>query len=376
LAVAGVLIVLVAGGLWLVIGSGSASRATRPVNGPGSSDPSAVGGTEGAAGSPGSASARPSGSVTAGPTAGGSTAGGSTAGGSAGGKPVAGGSGTPYRDPTSSAASWVAANPTDARAAVIKDRIVSQPQARWFTSVNVGTVQADASRYVGAANAAGQVPVLAVYGITNRDCGGASSGGATNLSQYQSSISGLTAGLGSRRVVIILEPDSVALQTCLSGADLTARDQALSTAVQTIKSANANAKVYLDGGHSTWNGAADQANRLVAAGIGRADGFYTNVSNFNSTPGETSYGRAVIAALVADGVSGKHQVIDTSRNGGAAGDWCGDDNTDRRLGQQPTLTTGDTAIDAYLWVKRPGEADGCAYGAGSFQPALAYSLAQ
>jgi endoglucanase len=69
-------------------------------------------------------------------------------------------------------------------------------------------------------------------------------------------------------------------------------------------------------------------------------------------------------------------VIDTSRNGGAAGDWCGDDNTDRRVGQHPTLTTGDAAVDAYLWVKRPGEADGCAFAAGSFQPALAYSLAQ
>jgi endoglucanase len=65
-------------------------------------------------------------------------------------------------------------------------------------------------------------------------------------------------------------------------------------------------------------------------------------------------------------------VIDTSRNGGAAGDWCGDDNTDRRVGQHPTLTP----VDAYLWVKRPGEADGCAFAAGSFQPALAYSLAQ
>ena len=67
-------------------------------------------------------------------------------------------------------------------------------------------------------------------------------------------------------------------------------------------------------------------------------------------------------------MNGKHQIIDTSRNGGASGDWCADDNTDRRIGQYPTLNTGDANIDGYLWVKPPGEADGCAFAAGSFQP--------
>jgi endoglucanase len=77
-------------------------------------------------------------------------------------------------------------------------------------------------------------------------------------------------------------------------------------------------------------------------------------------------------------ISGKHQIIDTSRNGGAVGaqgDWCGDDNTDHRIGVDPTLATGDQNIDGYLWVKPPGEADGCVYTAGSFVPALAYNLA-
>jgi endoglucanase len=31
-------------------------------------------------------------------------------------------------------------------------------------------------------------------------------------------------------------------------------------------------------------------------------------------------------------------------------------------------------VDGYLWVKPPGEADGCAFTAGSFQPSLAASL--
>ena len=92
-----------------------------------------------------------------------------------------------------------------------------------------------------------------------------------------------------------------------------------------------------------------------------ADGFYTNVSNFQSTGNETNYGANIISSLNAAGVTGKRQIIDTSRNGGAAGDWCADDNTDRRIGTYPTLNTGNANIDGLLWIKPPGEADGCAF---------------
>jgi endoglucanase len=284
-------------------------------------------------------------------------------------------SGSLYRDPNSAVVRWVSANPGDSRAAVIRDKIASQPQARWFANFNPSTVQSEVSGFIGAANAVQQIPVLSVYEITNRDCGGASAGGAPDLNQYQTWVSNFARGLGSQTVIIILETDSLALQTCLSGGEISARNQALTTATQTIKAANPNAKVYLDGGHSTWNSAGETANRLRAAGVQYADGFFTNVSNFNSTSGEVNFGRAVISALASMGIQGKRQVIDTSRNGGASGDWCADDNTDRRIGQYPTTNTGDGNIDAYLWVKPPGEADGCRYTAGSFQPDLAYSLA-
>ncbi|MFG2047387.1 glycoside hydrolase family 6 protein [Micromonospora sp. NPDC048935] len=284
-------------------------------------------------------------------------------------------SGSLYRDPSSAVIRWVAANPGDSRTAVIRDKIASQPQARWFANFNPSTVQSEVSGFVGAANAAQQIPVLAVYEITNRDCGGASAGGAPDLNQYQTWVSNFARGLGNQTVIIILETDSLALLTCLNSGEINARNQAISTATRTIKSGNPNAKVYLDGGHSTWNSAGETANRLRAAGVQYADGFFTNVSNYNSTSSEANFGRAVISALNGMGISGKRQVIDTSRNGGASGDWCGDDNTDRRIGQYPTTNTNDNNIDAYLWVKPPGEADGCRYTAGSFQPDLAFSLA-
>jgi endoglucanase len=284
-------------------------------------------------------------------------------------------SGGLYREANTPAARWVAANPNDSRTPVIRDKVVSQPASHWLSTVNLGTIESEVSTYVGAAAAAGQLPVLTVYGIPNRDCGGASAGGASDLGQYQTWIGDIARGLAGRPAIVVLEPDSIALQTCLSAAEISARDQALRTATQTLKASGTSAKVYLDAGHSTWNSASDQAGRLVAAGVADADGFYTNVSNFNPTASEAAYGRAIISALAGQGVPGKHQVIDTSRNGGASGDWCADDNTDRRVGPYPTTATNDANVDAYLWVKPPGEADGCKYAAGSFQPDLAYSLA-
>ena len=281
--------------------------------------------------------------------------------------------GTLYRDPDTAVARWVAANPNDSRTSLISSRIASQPATRWLSNFNLATIQSEVSTYVGAAAGAGQVPALTVYGIPNRDCGGASAGGAPDLTQYQTWVSRIAQGLAGRTTLILLEPDSIALQTCLSSSEITARDQALAAATRTLKAAGA--KVYLDGGHSAWNSGAEQGRRLSEAGVGDADGFYTNASNFQSTANEAAFGRSVLNALSGRGINGKRQVIDTSRNGGAAGDWCGDDNTDRRIGRYPTLDTGDANIDAYLWIKPPGEADGCAYAAGSFQPALAASLA-
>ena len=281
-------------------------------------------------------------------------------------------SGTFYRDPDSQVMRWLAANPGDSRAALIRDRIGVQPQSRWFTSPNTSTTTSSVQSYVGAANAAGQIPVLVAYAIPNRDCGGASAGGTTTLTEYAAWVRAFAAGLGNRTAVVVLEPDSLALQTCLDSAGVTARGNALASAVTTIKQANPQAKVYLDGGHSAWNSAGDQANRLVAAGVRNADGFYTNVSNFRTTSDEVAYGRNILNAI---GAGNLHQIVDTSRNGrGPNGSqWC--DPSGRGVGVGPTTNTGESSVDAYVWIKLPGEADGCAAAAGQFVPDLAYQLA-
>jgi endoglucanase len=270
---------------------------------------------------------------------------------------------------------WVRNNPNDSRMPVIRDRIASQSQAIWFANYSPSTVTSDVSAVMSAAAAAAATPVLAVYEIPNRDCGGASAGGAPDIPSYESWAQKFAAGLGSHQAIIILEPDSLALQSCLSAQQISDRDAALAYAAQAIHAADPAAKVYMDAGHSNWNSPADQASRLAAAQVASAaDGIFSNASNFMYTSDELSYDKAVLAAL--GNPSKLHIVIDTSRNGNgpAPGDpWC--DPSGRALGQVATAATGDAAVDAYLWVKAPGESDGCVAGAGTFVPDLAYALA-
>jgi endoglucanase len=91
---------------------------------------------------------------------------------------------------------------------------------------------------------------------------------------------------------------------------------------------------------------------LRSAGVARADGFSTNVSNFNTTTVETQFGKDISAKL-----SGAHFVIDTSRNSADVnGEWCNPQKA--AIGAKPSLETGDRLVDAYLWIKTPGESDG------------------
>jgi endoglucanase len=278
-----------------------------------------------------------------------------------------------YVSPDTAVRTWDAANPGDSREPAIASRIGTQPQAVWFSQYRPTTVTSDVRAVTSPAAAAGQTPVLVVYEIPDRDCGGASAGGAPDIASYKSYVQSFAAGLGTGQVVVILEPDSLALQTCLNAQQVSDRDGALAFATQTLKAADPLAKVYLDAGHSAWNSAADQASRLSAAQVGSADGIYSNVSNFMRTSDEVGYDKSVLAAL--GNPSNLHIVVDTSRNGNgpASGDpWC--DPAGRALGQTPTANTGDAQVDAYLWVKPPGESDGCADAAGTFDPALAYAL--
>ncbi|HEV2781104.1 MAG TPA: glycoside hydrolase family 6 protein [Actinophytocola sp.] len=279
-----------------------------------------------------------------------------------------------YVDPQTQAARWVAANPNDSRMPVIRDRIASVPQGRWFTTTNTATVRSEVDAFTAAAAAAGKIPIMVVYNMPNRDCGGASSGGAPSHAAYRSWIDQVALGLNGRPATIILEPDVLALMSdCMSEAQQAEVRASMSYAGQRLKSGSASARVYFDSAHSAWLSPSAMAARLVAANVGSsADGISTNVSNYRTTSAEVTYAKAVIAAT---GVSRLRAVIDTSRNGNGplGNEWC--DPAGRAIGTPSTNATGDPMIDAFLWIKLPGEADGCIAGAGQFVPQRAYDLA-
>jgi len=112
-------------------------------------------------------------------------------------------------------------------------------------------------------------------------------------------IDAFAAGIGDRKVVVILEPDGLGIipfHTDLAGKEewckppdadkVTAakeRYELVGYAVDKLR-ANPRSAVYLDGTHSAWLSVGDIANRLVKAGVQRASGFFINASNYE--PGD------------------------------------------------------------------------------------------
>jgi endoglucanase len=262
-----------------------------------------------------------------------------------------------FIDPASNARAqanaWRVSRPADAAQ---MDKIAGQPQADWFGDWS-GDVQNAVSNRVTQITNAGALPVLVAYDIPLRDCGSYSSGGATSASAYKTWIRAFAAGIGTRRAVVVLEPDALAGMDCLSAADQQTRLSLLGDAVAVLGT-HTGVSTYIDAGNSNWKPAATMASRLQSAGIAGARGFSLNVSNFRTTANELNYGDQ-LAGLVG----GKHFIVDTSRNGlGPTADsqWC--NPSGRALGNRPTAATGDVLADAFMWIKRPGESDGTCNG--------------
>ncbi|GHF58958.1 hypothetical protein GCM10010218_45430 [Streptomyces mashuensis] len=250
-------------------------------------------------------------------------------------------------------------------------RLAGRPTAVWMPG-DGDDPRERVARVVEDAERAGRIPVLVAYNVPHRDCGQYSSGGARDATAYRAWLARAAEGIGVHRAWVVLEPDAVAhwVSGCLPAEAARERPALLAEAVRTFK-ARPGVSVYLDAGNPGW--IADQgalAEALRRAGVAEADGFALNVSNFHTTAGTLAYGDRL-----SDRLGGAHYVIDTSRNGNGPyvppsrdpgkppGDeaWCNPPG--RALGTPPTTATGDPRVDAFLWVKRPGESDGACRGA-------------
>ncbi|MEV8134470.1 glycoside hydrolase family 6 protein [Microbacterium aurantiacum] len=255
--------------------------------------------------------------------------------------------------------------------------LAAQPTAVWLTPETYPTdsVTAAVEQILAEARAQDAVPVLAVYGLPDRDCGNFSAGGL-DAADYPGWIDAIAAGLAAepaRSTVVILEPDALALDC----------DRPEVRAAQIADAASRLAAedtfLYVDGGHSNWRSPREMATliaEVAEAAPGALRGFATNVSNANSDADETAYARQLVGQLEAWGFDDLHAVIDTSRNGAphTGSEWCNVPGL--RVGV-PSGTWGDDVVDANLWIKPPGESDGTCNGgppAGAWWPEAAVEL--
>ncbi|WP_062516160.1 glycoside hydrolase family 6 protein [Demequina gelatinilytica] len=247
-------------------------------------------------------------------------------------------------------------------------KIAKTATSRWIGSWLSGPqARAEVRDYTRRAKQAGRTGVMVIYAIPGRDCGSYSAGGVST-SEYARWIDQVADGIVGRPWVI-LEPDALAqLGDCSGQGD---RVGYLRYAAK--KLTQAGARVYLDAGHSNWRSVDDTVARLRKVGFKYAAGFSLNTSNYNSTAAERAYGVAIARKL-----GGRTFVIDTSRNGrGSNGQWCNPPG--RGLGMRPKIAADRTYVDAYLWIKAPGESDGYCNGgpaAGAWWQKGALALAR
>ncbi len=276
-------------------------------------------------------------------------------------------------------------------------RVEAFPTAVWLSSI---ALVRGASRYLDAARAEqdelGQlvVTVLVLYDLPDRDCAAKASAGELPLGEgegrYRSEVvDPLAAQLrahAGQRVVVVLEPDSLAnIATNLDVGTCRAAEPAyrrsIAYAVRTLSMPHVS--IYLDAAHAGWLGWDGNRAKIArvfrevldeAGGVGRIRGFVTNVSNFNTLaggdgkrlepsdpcPDELTYVQKLSASLAEVQIEGKGFLVDTGRNGrgGIRSKWAAWCNVKGAgLGERPRSSPAP-GVDAYYWVKPPGESDG------------------
>src|SRR3954454_18727053 len=103
-------------------------------------------------------------------------------------------------------------------------RLITTPQAVWFTKGTPQQVEREVRQTMALAALQRTVPQLVVYYLSFRDCGQFSAGGAQTPEQYAAFVDAVARGIGSRRAIVVLKPDGLGLipQTVTGGAPVCA----------------------------------------------------------------------------------------------------------------------------------------------------------
>uniref|UniRef100_A0A7S2JH34 Glucanase n=1 Tax=Zooxanthella nutricula TaxID=1333877 RepID=A0A7S2JH34_9DINO len=211
-------------------------------------------------------------------------------------------------------------------------------------------------------------------------------------------------------IVLVIEPDSLpnlstnrADPRCGNAATVAAYQQGVAYAVKAIGDHTSHVSMYLDAGHGGWlgwkNNMLDFVKTIQDLGVAaHLRGFATNVAGYQALgkmcpeydwclnnahpydeccydpcgltaewdPSQNEHNYAMhLRKAMSEGIAGfePHIIIDTGRNGVAneradCANWC--NIRGAGVGLIPTTATADPEIiDAYFWLKTPGESDGC-----------------
>jgi endoglucanase len=249
-------------------------------------------------------------------------------------------------------------------------KVASQPKFQWFGRwTRPARVAIRKHLKEAEEQQPGSVALVTVLRHQGRRCGnGYDGGGPKEDARTRAWYRGLANGIGTRRVVIAFEPDSLGTIDCLARHRRFARMKLLRYGVDVL-SQLPNATIYLEGGASDWEPAARTAWQLRYIGIHKVRGFMLNVTHYDWTADNIRHG------LELSGLTGgKPFIISTAFNGRGpvhyrkrvAGErrrinvWC--HPLKRGLGPPPSTTTAHPKVDAYMWIGRPGYSGGSCNG--------------
>jgi len=179
------------------------------------------------------------------------------------------------------------------------------PQAVWLTGNTPAQTASTVTQTLREANFQRAIPLFVLYNIPGRDCGSYSAGGAENTTDYEAWIDAIAGAIGNQKVVILLEPDAIADLPSDCGYDptqvnipeaVTNRYAQINYAITQLEQ-QPQTSVYIDGGNSHWQAVPVITQRLITAGVQQAQGFFSNVSNFNLTTYESKFDTWVSACM-------------------------------------------------------------------------------
>jgi hypothetical protein len=303
------------------------------------------------------------------------------------GNPLAGRPWGVYKGP--SEMSWAPyAGATGANRTLLA-KIALRPKAAWFGPWFSDAVIATrvheyiANSQAGDPNALVQLTVFRAVPWEGAACKRLPT--AAEQASYKLWTDRMAGAIGNTPTAIILQPDGP-FALCAPGHSLVPSHLIAYSA--RVFSALPHTSVYIEAGAADWpapgsQGGVDAAVRIVLpAGIQYARGVALNGTHYSATTAEIVRGAAIVKALAARGIPGKHVVINTSSNGHPFefGRYTGSDpdnaavcrsatdpGTCVKLGPPPTTDVANprfklapaTAglarayVDGYLWFGRP-----------------------